>query len=238
MNHICRFLHPLFYVLVFAMLATCQNDSIMTYDSFEDYPVYEGKDLGLTYSTSAAVFKVWAPTAEAMRVHLYEKGIGGEPLRTLAMERAEQGVWELTVNENLNGQYYAFQAQYAGEWNNEVTDPYAKAVGVNGLRGQVLDLLRTNPKVWHDDTRPPLNNFNEIIVYELHVRDMTIHPSSGSGYPGEYYGLLESGTHSPEGAATGLEHLKELGVTHIHLIPVFDHRSVDENRSTTGAMIR
>ena len=225
----------LIWLIACTNFSSCQNDAqVTTFDSYDDYPVYEGTDLGLTYSPSQSVFKVWAPAAEAMRVHFYDKGIGGEPLRTLDMERAEQGVWVLNLPENTMGQYYAFQAQYEGEWKAEVTDPYAKAVGVNGLRAQVVDMRRTNPKQWHNDERPPLQNFNEIIIYELHVRDMTVHPSSGSGYPGEYFGLIESGTRSREGATTGLDHLKELGITHVHLIPVFDHRSIDETQKRDG----
>lgn len=217
--------------LLLVSLAACQNNTAVTvYDEYQDYPVYEGKDLGLQYRPSASTFKVWAPAAEAMQVKLYDKGIEGTLLDSIALVRGEQGVWSLTVEENLLGKYYAFQAKYEGQWNAEVTDPYVKAVGVNGLRGHIIDFRNTDPKNWDGDERPALNNFNEIIIYELHVRDMTIHPSSGSGYPGEYYGLLEGGTQSPEGEATGLDHFKELGITHVHLIPVFDHRSIDETR--------
>lgn len=219
-------------VLVASLIVSCQNDSaVSSYASYDEYPIYEGNDLGLTYYPSQSTFKVWAPTAEALQIHFYEAGEGGEPLRTLALERAEQGVWQLSLEEDLAGQYYSFQAKHQGEWKAEVTDPYVKAVGVNGLRGQVIDMHRTNPKGWADDERPPLNNFNEIIIYEMHVRDMTVHPSSGSGYPGEYFGLIESGTRSPQGEATGIDHFKELGITHVHLIPVFDHRSIDESNT-------
>ncbi|MEM1214189.1 MAG: type I pullulanase [Bacteroidota bacterium] len=212
------------------LLSSCQMDTIpTTYASYDDYPVYEGTDLGLTYSPLASVFKVWSPSAEAMRLHLYEKGIGGEALQTINMERGEQGVWVADVKEYLEGKFYTFQAKHDGQWSDEVTDPYVKAVGVNGLRGQVINFKRTEPKNWVE--RPPLNNFNEIIVYELHVRDMTIHPSAGSFAPGKYEGLYDSGTTTPDGQTkTGLEHLKELGITHVHLIPVYDHRSIDETR--------
>lgn len=212
-------------------LAACQSDpAVVQYDSYDDYPVYEDTDLGLQYTTTQSTFKVWAPAAEAVQLKLYDKGIEGTLLDSIALLRGEQGVWSTTLDGDHKGKYYAFQARYDNVWNDEVTDPYVKAVGVNGLRGQILSMPSTNPKNWKDDQGPTVNNFNEIIVYELHVRDMTIHPSSGSGYPGEYTGLIESGTRSPEGEATGLEHLKELGITHVHLIPVFDHRSIDETR--------
>ncbi len=219
-------------ILTCGVITSCQNDPpVPDYTSFDDYPVYTGTDLGLTYYPNQSTFKVWAPAAEALQIHFYEAGEGGEPIRTLQLDRADQGVWELKLQEDLVGLFYAFQAKYDGEWKAEVTDPYVKAVGVNGLRGQVIDMHRTNPKGWEDDERPPLNNFNEIIIYEMHVRDMTVHPSSGSGYPGEYFGLIESGTRSPQGETTGIDHYKELGITHVHLIPVFDHRSIDESNT-------
>lgn len=202
----------------------------MDYTTFGDYPVYEGTDLGLSYSREKSTFKVWAPAAEAMQIKIYEKGIGGDPLQTSAMELGDQGVWKITIAEDLLGKHYAFQTQYNGQWNAEVTDPYVKAVGVNGLRGQVINWNMTLPKGWNDDRSPALSNFNEIVIYEMHVRDMTSHPSSGSGYTGEYFGLIEEGTRSPQGEMTGLDHLKELGITHVHLLPVFDHRSIDETR--------
>lgn len=231
MNLATTFAKLLVVLLICSIFTSCQNDaSVPDYTSYDDYPVYEETDLGLTYTPQLSTFKVWAPAAEALQIHFYEAGEGGEPLRSIPLDRAEQGVWQLNLQEDLVGLYYSFQAQYDGEWKAEVTDPYVKAVGVNGLRGQVIDMHRTNPKGWDDDVRPPLNNFNEIIIYEMHVRDMTSHPSSGSGYPGEYFGLIESGTRSPEGETTGIDHYKELGVTHIHLIPVFDHRSIDESK--------
>lgn len=231
MKHLAVILKPLCCLVLLSGLVACQNEIVVpTYDAYDDYPVYQGTDLGLSYGRTASTFKVWAPAAEAVRLHFYDKGIGGKATSTTELTRVEDGVWEVTVEGDLMGKYYAFQAKYNDQWNAEVTDPYVKAVGVNGLRGHIIDMNRTNPKNWDGDERPALGNFNEIIIYELHVRDMTIHPSSGSGYPGEYYGLLESGTRSPQGETTGLDHLRELGVTHVHLIPVFDHRSIDETR--------
>lgn len=224
-------LQTLLLALLISSLVACQNENtVPAYSQYDEYPSYQGNDLGLQYAPSSSTFKVWAPTAEALQLKLYTEGIGGEALDSFALNRGEQGVWSLTIEDDLLGKYYAFQAKYDGSWNEEVTDPYVKAVGVNGLRGHIIDFRLTNPKNWDDDIRPALNNFNEIVIYELHVRDMTIHSSSGSGYPGEYFGLIESGTRSPEGEKTGLDHFKELGITHVHLIPVFDHRSIDETK--------
>lgn len=210
-------------------MAQSQSDMLNVTD-YDQYPVYDGTDLGLTYSRAASVFKVWSPMADSMLLRLYAEGIGGQVLQIIAMEKGDHGVWQTTVPGNLMNNYYSFQAKHQGVWKAEVTDPYAKAVGVNGLRGHIILQEQTLPKNWKYDMRPPLENFNQIVIYELQVRDMTIHPSSGSGYPGEYFGLAESGTKSPEGQKTGLAHLRELGVTHVHLLPAFDHRSVDETQ--------
>lgn len=197
---------------------------------FEDYPVYQGSGLGLTYTPAASSFMLWSPVADSARVLLYEKGEGGDPLRTLTMTRAEGGVWATTVGEDVKGLYYAFQTYIGGRWMLPVPDPYAKATGVNGKRAQVVDMSTTNPPGWENDRRPPLSDPNAIVIYELHVRDMSIHSSSGIRNKGKYLGLAETGTRNPQGLATGLDHLKELGITHVHLLPVFDFMSIDESK--------
>lgn len=200
------------------------------YASFADYPVYEGKDLGLTYGEKKSTFKLWSPSAEAVQLHFYKESLGGQPIATKKMRHGKNGVWQLTIKENLKGQYYTFQAKIDGKWLSEVPDPYAKAVGTNGKRAMVVDLKTTNPEGWASDRRPPLKNFNDIILYELHVRDLSTHENSGIQHKGKFLGLTEKGTKSPEGEATGLDHLVDLGVTHIHLLPSFDYLSVDETK--------
>lgn len=200
----------------------------MTYQSYDDYPVYDGEDLGLTYTPERSVFKLWSPPAEEVQLHLYEAGIGGEPLETTAMERGEQGVWAATFDEDLRGKFYAFQVKIDGEWLAEVPDPYVKAVGVNGDRGMVIDLDETDPEGWQSDERPPFGNPTDAIIYELHFRDISIADNSGIEHKGKFLGLTETGTESPDGESTGLDHLKEMGVTHIHILPSFDFKSVDE----------
>lgn len=210
---------------------SCQpTDSVPIYASYDDYPVYEGGDLGLQYTPKTSVFKVWAPAAEAMQLHLYDTSVGGEAIKTLAMARGEQGEWLVQEDRDLIGYYYTFQASYDGKWQAEVTDPYVKAVGANGLRGHIIDFEITNPEGWEADKSPPLSHPTDIVIYEIQLRDMTIHPSAGSQHPGKYLGMAEAGTRSPEGLTTGLDHIKELGVTHIHILPTFDHRSIDETR--------
>ncbi len=201
---------------------------MVTYSSFDDYPVYEGSDLGLQYKPERAVFKIWSPTASQVRVKLFREGEGGKPLVVRPMKKGENGIWTADFEEDLAGKFYAFQVFIDGKWLNEVPDPYAKAVGLNGKRAMVVDLQKTNPENWQKDVRPPLKNFTDIILYELHVRDLSTHPSSGIEHKGKFLGLTERGTTNPAGESTGLDHIKELGVTHVHLLPSFDFKSIDE----------
>jgi pullulanase len=198
-------------------------------ESFKDYPVYQGNDLGLTYTPQASEFKLWSPPAEKARLRLYAKGLGGKALKTLNLKK-QDGVWYGRIKGDQVGKYYAFQVQINGQWLAEVPDPYAKAVGANGKRGQILDLKKTNPVAWESDQRPPLKSATDIIIYELHIRDLSTHPTSGISNKGKFLGLTEEKTKSPEGLTTGLDHLKELGITHVHLLPVYDYSSIDETK--------
>jgi len=105
---------------------------------------------------------------------------------------------------------------------------WAKAVGVNGKRAAIIDFAKTNPDGWNSDKGPEVKNFSDVIVYEMHHRDMSMHPSSGIANKGKFLALTESGTTSPQGEKTGIDHLKELGVTHVHILPSYDYNSVDE----------
>ncbi len=217
------------FTIMLIIFTACQpSPELVQYASFDDYPVYAGTDLGLSYTPARSVLKLWSPPAQAARLHLYEAGEGGAPLETLPMQRSQDGVWELTVRKDLKGRFYTFQVQINGEWLAEVPDPYVKAVGVNGNRGMVLDLADTNPEGWEQDQRPPLQNFTDIIIYELHVRDLSSDPNSGIRHTGKFLGLTETGTRSREGELTGLDHIKDLGITHVHLLPSFDFKSLDE----------
>ena len=150
------------------------------------------------------------------------------------MQKAEAGTWTLTVSENINGYFYTLRTKINGKWNNEVTDPYARAVGINGQRAMVVDLKETNPDGWEKDRSPSFSDKNlptDAIIYELHIRDATIHASSGVRHKGKFLGLAETGTKNAAGLSTGLDHIKELGVTHVHLLPFYDYNSVDETKT-------
>ena len=197
------------------------------------YPIYDGTDLGLTYSKSGSLFRIWSPVCEKARLLLYRDGEKGEPVRTIDLEKGRGGTWFIKLKGDLKGEFYTFRVMISGKWLNEVADPFAKAVGMNGKRAMVVDLKDTNPTGWAVDKSPAFSKQNratDAIIYELHIRDASIAANSGIKHPGKYLGLAELGTKSNDGLSTGLDHLKELGVTHIHLLPFFDYNSVDESQ--------
>jgi len=198
----------------------------------ETFPAYTGKDLGLTYTVKQSSFRIWAPTAYAVQLKLYAQSLGGAPTQTIALKKSTQGTWTATLPGNLAGTYYTFQIEYNGKWLSEVPDPYAKAVGTNGKRAMIINLTKTNPKGWAGDKQPKLKNSTDAILYELHIRDASIAASSGITHKGKFLGLAQTGTKNPAGFTTGLDHLAELGVTHIHLLPFFDYNSIDETDTT------
>lgn len=210
------------------MITACKETPKTEYTSYEEYPIYKGDDLGLTYAPEKSTFKIWAPTAQAAKINLYEVGAGGSPVKTQNLEYDRDGVWKVDFKEDLNNKFYTFQVNIKGNWSAEVADPYVKAVGVNGNRGMVIDLKATNPDGWDEDKRPDLKNPTDAIIYELHVRDLSSDSNSGIKNTGKFLGLTELGTKSVEGEATGLDHIKDLGITHIHLLPSFDYKSIDE----------
>jgi len=197
---------------------------------YDAYPVYKGNDLGLTYSKNQSTFRIWTPTAEKAQLIFYNGGDDEIQTGKLDMNKGADGTWTITVAGDQIGKFYVFRVQINGKWLNEVPDPYAKAVGVNGKRAVVIDLKETNPPGWENDKSPEFKNKTDAILYELHVRDASIHPNSGIKHKGKYLGLTETGTKNAEGFSTGLDHIKELGITHVHLLPVFDFYSIDESK--------
>ena len=195
-----------------------------------DYPVYHHADLGVNYSAHKTVFKIWAPKASAVKLRLYNHGDGGELLRTIDMSIAHDGVWQTELTQDVKNEYYTFQILQDHHWLSETPDVYAKAVGVNGKRGMIVDMLETNPADWDKDIKPVQKNFTDIVIYESHVRDISICHNSGIAHKGKFLGIAEPHTKSPEGVSTGLDHLKELGITHLHLLPSFDFNTIDESK--------
>ena len=190
--------------------------------------VYAGSDLGHTYTPTSTRFRIWAPTATGVELLLYDGPEAGEAeVHNLLPDQG--GTWVTDLVGDLNGRHYTFRIS-TGSQQFEVLDPYAKAVGVNALRALVVNLRETDPPGWAGHRRPALTAPTEAIIYELHVRDFSSHPDSGIRHKGRYLAFTETGTRDPSGAATGIDHLKELGVTHVHLLPVQMFATVDERQ--------
>ena len=221
--------HLLLLILLSTMLNSC-SETKTQYTTFDDFPIPEGENLWLFYSKDYTKFKVWSPIANEVELNLYKAGHGGKPIATHAMSNAPNGIWKKRVDGDLHGTYYTYRVQIDGHWLEETPGIYAQAVGVNGKRAMVLDFETTHPEDWEQDKGPEISHLNEAIIYELHIRDMTIHPESGSSLPGKYLGLVEEGTKGPNGVSTGIDHLKEMGITHVHLLPTFDHYAIDETK--------
>ena len=198
---------------------------------FEARFTYTGQDLGAVWSKERTCFRVWAPTAEEVTVNLYAGGTAGKMdlLTREKMIRDVCGTWIAEIHGDLNGVYYTYQVTVDGR-TVEACDPYARTTGVNGHRAMVLDLASANPEGWDTDADPHASQqVTDAVIYELHVRDLTMDPQSGSSHPGKFLGVAETGTTNPQGKPTGLDHIKALGVTHIHLLPVYDFGFTDES---------
>ena len=178
-------------------------------------------------------FAVWAPTAESAQLRLYRSASDEAAFKIVNMKLSKkEGLWKATVNEDMKGVFYTFQIQQNGQWLPETAGISAKAVGVNGWRGAVIDWNETNPEGWAEDKSPEIKP-SDIIVYEMHHRDFSIHQTSGVTNKGKYLALTEEGTKNPDGLATGIDHLKEIGVTYIQLLPSTDFITVDETNLDT-----
>ena len=199
---------------------------------FEAKYTYTGSDLGATWSEEKTSFRLWAPTATSARVNLYETGNPDEAdlIRQVRMKRDVCGTWVAEIPGNLNGIYYTFGVTVRRK-RVEACDPYAMTTGVNGQRAMILDMSTTNPEGWDKDQDPNAGiPFTDAVIAEAHIRDFSIHPSANSRHPGKYLGMIETGTKTPSGIPTGLDHYKKLGITHLHLLPMYDYGSVDESR--------
>ncbi|MDO4319624.1 MAG: type I pullulanase [Bacteroidales bacterium] len=195
---------------------------------YQAWPTYDGDDLEMTVGADGTRFRLWSPEAEAARVYLYNTDRNTAPYDTLEMARAEQGTWRASVAEPLYGKFYTFSIKHDGRWLSETPGVWAKAVGTNGERAAIIDMSLTDPEGWGDDRGPQVDNLTDVVLYEMHHRDYSMHPSSGIVHKGKFLALTEPGTHNSYGQTTGIDHLKELGVTHVHILPSYDYNSVDE----------
>ena len=182
----------------------------------------------MNYNPHATRFSLWAPTAEEVHVILYEQAQGGAPKQMFDLKSTADGMWTMEAEGDFKGLFYTFNVKINGVWQGDSPGVMAKAVGVNGDRAAVIDLQSTNPEGWANDERPPLKNFADIVLYEMHHRDFSVDTTAHIVHPGKFLALTESNTTLSTGEKTGLDHLKELGVTHVHLLPSFDFSSIDE----------
>lgn len=171
----------------------------------------------MSFAADKTVFRLNSPYKTTLRI--YKDGEGGKPMKTVKMKSKGDGVWEAVVKGNLNGLFYTFDTG-----NGECPGLFAKAVGVNGNRGAVVNMPSTDPEGWNEDSRPALASPADLVIYELHHRDFSIDPSSGLGNKGKFLALTDP---------KAIEYLKRLGVNAIHILPSFDYASVDETRLDT-----
>lgn len=188
-------------------------------------------ELGAIYLKDKTIFRLWSPVASKVTLQLFCKAENKNEfnnIKSIEMHE-EENVWRVEVNEDLNKVYYRYEIKI-GNNVNVVTDPYSKAVAANGQYSMVLDLEETNPEGWDIDKKPALKAPTDSIIYEMHIRDFSIDENSGSNFKGKYKGVWEANTKTKNGVSTGIDHLKELGITHVHLLPTFDYKSIDETR--------
>ncbi len=216
------------------------NVSAVSYSEMSalDQYAYSGNDLGATYTSSSTTFKVWAPTASKVQIKRYKTGSDSESgaavIETKDMTKQSQGVWSITISGDLKNTYYTYLVTVDGT-TRETVDIYARSTGVNGMRGMVLDLDSTDPTGWANDKRVECKNQTDAIIWEAHVRDFSSSSDSGMTNKGKFLAFTETGTTVNNDGVhkTGIDYLEDLGVTHVHLLPVYDYGSVDETKLST-----
>ena len=200
-----------------------------TEEFISKYTCPEGK-FGVNVTNKYTEFRLWAPTASRVELVLYPTGNDSQAEDRMDLSPVEKGVWQLSISQNLHGKYYNYVVTtLAGA--KETVDPYAISTGVNGRRGMILDLSKTNPDGWDKDRYVnTINTYCDAVIWEVHVADF----SAGiinSKYPGKYLAFTEKGLKNSSGKVVGIDYLKRLGITHVHFQPLADYGSVDE----TGA---
>ncbi|AOH55048.1 type I pullulanase [Peribacillus muralis] len=196
-------------------------------DELDRLHYFDGKDLGNSYRKDKTAFRLWAPISSQAKLVTYKQWNDTEGFE-IEMDRSEKGTWTAELIGDHDGLIYTYKVKIGEEWS-EAVDPYVRAVTVNGDRGVVVDLADTNPKKWTRN-KPPFGKAEDVIIYELHTRDLSIHPESGIKQKGKFLGVIEEGTKGPNGVKTGLDHIKDLGVTHVQFIPIFDFATVNETK--------
>lgn len=198
-------------------------------EEFNEKYYYDGF-LGCRILDDKIEFRVWSPVATSIDLVLYKNGdqsLQEEPI--IFNMKEKNGVFSGEVDLKYKGYFYTYKVQIYDKIE-EVVDPYAKAVGINGLRAAIIDLEETNPYNWQEDKYVKLENYVDAVIYEISIRDISSNENSNIKKRGKFLGLVEEGTFSKKGVTTGLEHIKELGVSHVQILPFYDFHfeSVDE----------
>lgn len=202
---------------------------------FDELFAYDG-ELGSYIDNGNTVFRLWAPTASKVTLNLYDDGLATVPSSTIELVESEKGTWSTTISGNRHGVYYSYDVEVLGETNRDVADPYGKSSNANGKHSMVVDFNNSAvlPDNWGESSSPAVSTASAPIVYETHVRDFSMSDSwnGSNANRGKYLGLSESGTTLADNSTkTGFDYVKELGVTHVQLLPIYDFKSVDETRT-------
>ncbi len=223
-------------VLAMALMVGALNlPALAQEEKYESFPVVEGEYEEVSVNGNHTDFALWSPEAEEVELLLYANENIASPFKTLMLTRQSDGRWTGSVSGNLIGKFYTFRVKYDGRWLAETPGIWAKATGTNGHRAAIIDFSKTDPEGWAEDKGPELKAINDAVLYEMHHRDFSVDPSSGITAKGKFLALTEKDTHSPKGESTGIGHLKELGVTHVHILPSYDYNSVDEKNLTQNS---
>lgn len=214
-------------VCLVMVLTACKGNKV-DYKTFNDYPIPSNPINEMEYTPQKTTFSVWAPTADEVELMLFDSGSEGSAYQSVTLLRQSDGRWTGSATGNLLGKFYDFNVNVNGKWLGETPGIFAKAVGVNGQRAAIIEMSSTNPKGWNRDMRPAMKCASDGIVYELQYRDFSCDSTSGIRNCGKFLALTEHGTHNADGESTGIDHLKELGITHVQLMPSFDFSSIDE----------
>ncbi|MGB4754769.1 MAG: pullulanase-associated domain-containing protein, partial [Fervidobacterium sp.] len=189
--------------------------------------IYYDGPLGFDYTPQKTTIRVWSPVSKSVDLLLYKKWDDSEPSQVVPMSQIGNGAWEAVLNGDWTGWFYKIRYFSYGEYRESV-DYFSKAVAKNSAKSAIIDLTKTNPQGWNNDKRPAMGAYEDAIIYEIHIADMTGLDNSNVKNKATYLGLTEKGTKGPNGVTTALDHLVELGVTHVHILPMFDFWTGDE----------
>ncbi len=182
--------------------------------------------LGAEYTKEMTSFAVWSPLAQKVALNLYPSH-NGEKERTVAMTMDDKGVWRAEIKGNLDGKYYTYSVTYDGE-ENETADIYSRSSSANGRRSAIFSESSATFDGWENDRPVKLKSPTDAVIYELHVRDFSMDENADFAHRGKFLALTEQGVRNSHGDSAGLDYLKELGITHVHLLPVTQNASVDD----------